>query len=235
MRNKKTLLISSLVTVFLIYDFSFAKTIQERFKDKKKLTYKVSFNGIPSGRINWEYLGKEYLGDKETEVLTVSSTTKILKFLNLTSSEKVFIDSLTNLPLLVERDIVLFGKKEIIREVYDQKKGIVRIIRTDSKTRENILAQTTPIHNILALLYFFPEDIKLKKKKWMSFNLPNQKVKIRFISERTLSTSKGNKKTYFLIGRGAKRFNLWLDKLTRLPLRLEFVFPIGKIIIVKVD
>lgn len=207
--------------------------IQRRFKDSQTLTYAVSANGIPSGQIIWEYLGCQIIDGQEANVLSVSSDTKILQFLNLTSKEKVFLNSATNLPLKVERDIILFGKKELIQEVYNQPEGYVTIKRDNTKKSDEVLHQDKPIHNILALLYFFPTDVKLEKNKWMTFNLPTQKVKIKMVKEETLTVGHKKRQAYFLIGRGAKRFNLWLDKEERTPLRLEFIFPLGKVTIVK--
>ncbi len=66
------------------------------------------------------------------------------------------------------------------------------------------------------------------------FYLADQEIKIKYIEERSLNTEDGEKETYFLLGRGAKRFSLWLGKETRLPLRIEFILPIGKVSIVKV-
>ncbi|MDD5430034.1 MAG: hypothetical protein PHE97_04855 [Candidatus Omnitrophica bacterium] len=213
----------------------FASDIEARFKGKEHLSYSISFNGIPSGNINWGYLGKETLFGHQADVLTVSSDTKILELLNLTSKETVFIDSQTHLPLKVERNVVLFGKKESISEIYDQDKGTVRITRRNSEVKEDILQQDKPIQNILSLLYFFPQNQPLKKGKWMVFNLPTQVIKIKFVKERLLDTGSKKEETYFLIGRGAKWFNLWLDKKTRLPVRLEFILPVGKIIIKRIN
>jgi len=227
------------VTIFLIIialkTGVFASGIEERFKGQEHLSYSISFNGIPSGNINWEYLGKETLSGHQADVLTVSSDTKILELLNLTSKETVFLDSQTHLPLKVERSVVLFGKKESISEIYDQDKGTVRITRRNSEVKEDILQQDKPIQNILSLLYFFPQDQPLKKGAWMVFNLPTQVIKIKFVKERLLDTDSKKEETYFLIGRGAKRFSLWLDKKTRLPLRLEFILPVGKVSIKRIN
>jgi len=215
--------------------FGFGEGIQERFKDKNKLVYKISFNGMPSGHVEWRYLGREEVAGGEADVLSINSDTKILEFLNLTSKERVFLDSRSHLPLKVERDIVFFGKKELIEEIYNQDEGWVRISRKNSTVKEDVLYQDTPIRHILALLYFFPENIKFEEDKWLVFNLPTQKVKIKMVSERLLTVGKEKKDTYFLIGRGAKRFSLWLDKENRLPLRLEFILPLGKVIIRRVE
>ena len=219
-----------------VVNFSLAQDMDTRLQKNKKFLYKVSFNGIPSGYIEWEYLGKEtILDDKEAYVLEVSSDTKILKLLNLASKEQVFLDSQTYLPLWVKRDIVFFGKKELIEEIYNQEKGYVVIKRSNSKTNEDILYQKKPIHNILELLYFFPLGVELNCGKWMTFNLPNQKVQIKLIGEKKIVSGENTLDTYFLIGRGAKRFSLWLDKGDRLPLRLEIILPVGKVIILRTE
>ncbi len=212
----------------------FSQEIKERFGNSQKLTYQVFYNGIPSGYIYWSYRGLGKIGTKTVEVLRVSSDAGIFNLLDLTSDEEVFLEAATYLPLKVKRDIVLFGKTEQIEEIYNQDKGYVQIIRQGNEQKEEIIRQDKPIHNILALLYFFPQDFKLEKDKWITFNLPTQKIKIKFVKERPLKTGGGEISTYFLLGRGDKWFNLWLDKFTRLPLRLEFISVLGKVTIVPV-
>ncbi len=223
-----------LAIVFCIFNnLSFADGVKTRFASNKKIVYKVSFNGLPSGQIEWRYLGRKKINGRQADIVSVKANTKILKLLNLTSSEKVFLDSITHLPIRVERDVVFFGKKEIIEEIYNQEDGYVLINRSNSGTHQDTLYQDKPIHNILELLYFFPQDIKLIEGKWMYFNLPNQKVRIKMVKEKTLKINGNRKEAYFLIGRGAKRFNLWLDKEKRLPLRLDFISLAGKITILR--
>ncbi|MBU2043750.1 MAG: hypothetical protein KJ619_00765 [Candidatus Omnitrophica bacterium] len=233
---KKILVFILFVSISATFQSVSSQGIKERFGDSSKLTYQVFYNGIASGYIYWSYQGVKKVGSQPAEVLRVSSDANIFNLLDLTSDEEVFLDPKTYLPLKVERDIIFFGKPELIEELYDQEKGVVKIIRKgkDKAVKEEILYQDKPIHNILALLYFFPQSLKLEKDKWMDFNLPSQKIKIKFIKERPLNTEDGRISTYFLLGRGAKKFSLWLDKTTRLPLRLEFISLAGKVSIVRV-
>jgi hypothetical protein len=207
----------------------------QRFKDFKEIKYNISFNGIPSGYVVWSYLGKEVVGNRQVYVLSVKSDTNILKFLDLVSSEKIYLDCETHLPVKVKRDIKMFGDKEIIREKYNQKEGKVTLTRekNDQIVKEEIYEQDVPIHNILDLLYFFPKGINLEEKqgKWMSFNLPNQKVQIKFHSQRKVKVAGKVREAYFLVGKGARRFNLWLSLDDRIPLRLDFISLLGKVII----
>jgi len=213
--------------------FALAEGIEARFQSKEKLVYDVYFNGIPSGYIEWEYLGRREVNGITVDALSVDSDTNIFNLLDLDSKEKVFLDSKNCLPVKVERDIVFFGKKEIIEETYDQEKGQIKIKRSSSGESEDVLNQDTPIHNILELLYFFPQDVALEAGKWMTFNLPTQKIRIKMVKERVLKVNGVKRDTYFLVGRGAKRFSLWLDKEERVPLRLEFISLAGKVTVVR--
>jgi len=235
-KKNHLILIGIAISVLLVIaPCGFTKSIEERLEGRTVLAYDVSFNGIPSGTIQWKYLGRETIDGKELEVLSVSSDTKILAFFDLTSSERVYLDSTTYLPYKVERDILLFGKQESIEEYYYQQDGYVKIVRTNETRHEETYQQEKPIHNILALLYFFPDNIPFAPGKWLYFNLPTQKIKIKMVRQRPLRFNCRQKDTYFLLGRGSKRFSLWLDKQNRLPLRLEFIFPLGKVIITRSD
>jgi hypothetical protein len=212
---------------------AFSETVRERFRGRDKLTYKVYFNGFSTGTLEWRYLGKDTVNGRSVDVLSINSTTDILQLLNLESEEKVFLDSKTYLPLKVERDIVFFGKKELIKEIYNQRKGYVKIVRSNHNGKEEILYQDRPIHHIMALLCFFPKDLDLKAGNSFNFNLPTYKVTIKMLSEREFSTKNGKRLAYYLVGEGKKKFNLWLDKKDRLPIELEFILPVGKITIVR--
>ena len=213
--------------------FALAENIEARFQNKDKLVYSVFFNGVLSGYIEWEYRGRQKVDGVTVDVLSVNSDTNIFNLLELDSKERVFLDSQTLLPIKVERDIVFFGKKEIIEETYDQERGEIKIKRKNSKEPEEMLSQDTPIHNILELLYFFPQDVALEPDQWMIFNLPTQKIRIKMVKERVLKMNGIDWDTYFLVGRGAKRFSLWLDKEEKMPLRLEFISLAGKITVVR--
>lgn len=216
-----------------INNFSYGDDIKDRFNGESAMRYDVFFNGVPTGKIEWQYLGKDTVSGRMTDVIFLNSDTNILKLLNLESKEKVYIDSATYLPLKVERDVVFFGKKEKIREVYNQDTGVVTITKDNSSKKETLLHVTKPIHNILSLLYFFPKNIDLVKNKPLYFNLPTQKVTIKMLYEKNIAFGKGKKDIYFLSGRGDKRFNLWLDKKERVPIKMEFIVPLGKITIVR--
>jgi hypothetical protein len=237
-QNKHLVFLTFLLNIFILCAstkpiFGYYENIGERFKGSDKIAYDVFYNGIPAGKIIWKYLGKEKVNGKETEVIFLDSNTKILNLLNLASKEKVFLDMNTHLPVKAERDVIFFGKQENIEEIYNQEAGSVRIINSKHKDKAVILHQTKPIHNILALLYFFPQDIALIKDKKLYFNLPTQKVTVKLVSEGVMQFGKEKKEIYLLSGRGGQRFNLWLDKKDRSPIKMEFLSIAGKVTIMR--
>lgn len=213
---------------------SFAAGIKERFAASGQLVYKVYFNGMPSGSIIWKYLGDQEIEGKAAQIVYQESNTKVMGIFDFGGNDKVYLEKETLLPIKVERDVSLFGDKEKIVEHYDQINGKVLIDKiTGNKTEEIILNQDRPIRHIMALLYFFPDNTEFKDGYKEVFNLPTQKLTIRYLGLKDIKTDTGTRLCYFLKGSGARNFNLWLDKETRLPQRLEFFVALGKVSIVK--
>ena len=48
---------------------AFGEAIKERFEKDKKLVYKVYFNGVPCGTMEWEYLGKDNINGRGVDAL----------------------------------------------------------------------------------------------------------------------------------------------------------------------
>jgi hypothetical protein len=229
---KHLIILFSLSALFA--QVSFAVGIKERFAASGQLTYKVYFNGMSCGSIIWKYLGEEKVEDKIAQIVSQESNTKVMGVFDFGGNDKVYLEKGTFLPIKVERDLSLFGNKEKIVEYYDQVNGKVRVVKTASgKTSEIVLNQDKPIRHIMALLYFFPDNVELKDGYQEVFNLPTQKLTIRYLGLKDIKTGSETKHCYFLKGTGARSFNLWLDKETRLPLRLEFFVMLGKVSIVK--
>jgi len=212
----------------------FSQDIKSRFGVDTTLYYKVYFNAIDSGYIKWDYLGREQVNGTAVDVLAIDSNTNILAVLDLNSKEKIFLDAKTHLPLRVERNLVVFGGKEVIAEEYDQQTGQVKITKTaKGKTSEQIIKQDVPIHNILDIVYFFPAGQDLSPGKVFSYNLPTQKSQVTVHPDRQIKIGKDKVTAYFVTGRGARKFNLWLDKRNLTPLRVEFYVLAGKISILR--
>jgi hypothetical protein len=197
----------------------------------------VVSGGNKSGYVKWEYKGKEDLSGKTVDVLRIDSQAKILAFFDLNSHETIYLDSKNYLPARVERNLVFFGNKELIVEHYDQENGLVKVVKSvnGKPSYSETLKQNKPICHIMALLYFFPAAKGLTPGQKFDFNLPTAKVHVEVRSLTKIKMGSREKEAFFLVGTGGKRFNLWLDKESLVPLRLEFLFPVGSVMIVRND
>ncbi|MBU1090729.1 MAG: DUF3108 domain-containing protein [Candidatus Omnitrophica bacterium] len=242
------ILVLSIIVVFLLIDLykGFQVIVPEDlgqsrieddlpFKPGEAVSYKVKFNGIYVGDINWEYLGRANAGDKLTDVLSLSSDIKILKLFSIKSKDKLFIDSKTYLPFRIEREVNFLGKHESIIEEYNQEEGYVKISNIGPKGRkEKIIRLEAPIHNAIALFYFHPKEKELDLGVTSYFTLPTQEISIKVSTLEMLDTATGEYEVYLLKGK-PRNFKLWLEKEKRVPLRIEFPVFLGKIVISRVD
>lgn len=210
------------------------------FELGEKFTYKVDYNGVYMGRIEGVYLGKQNIDNKIAYTISLLSDVKILKVFSLQSKEKLYIDSDTHLPLRVEREVRYLGRYEEILEEYNQKDGFVKIIKKDGKRKEEKRLEVKAlypgyrrgIHNVIALLYFPPKDIKLNLGESFSFNLPTQKISIKVVAFEILDVHKVRYETFRLEGQ-PRKFKVWLEKERRLPLLIEFPVFLGRVTILK--
>jgi hypothetical protein len=206
------------------------------FKAGEKFIYKVKYNGISVGSIEWEYLGRAIIDGQEVVVLELIPDVKIARLLSLNTREKLYLNAQTYLPVRVKRQVSFLGKREDILEEYNQRENFVKITKLVAKGRkvEETIHREGPIHNAIALLYFFPRDVRLETEKSFSFNLPTRKVYINVVGHKDLRTQNGIFQTYLLEGHPPK-FKIWLEKETGFPLRIEFPLLLGKIEILKSD
>lgn len=159
------------------------------FKSGEKFIYRVTYNGIYAGGIELEYLGFRNIDNKSVDVIGLSSDVKILKLFSIQTKERLYIDSDTHLPLKVERGVKFLGRHEEILEEYNQEEGYVKLTKLDAKRKEEKKIEVkAPIHNVIALLYFFPQDIKLNLGETLSFNLPTQRISIKVRAIKVLDT-----------------------------------------------
>jgi hypothetical protein len=228
MRNLKKALV---FIVFIILTGSLLLGQDPYLGAAERFEYQVRFNGLNVGEVQVEYFSQTGAAKARQEVINLSSNIKILKLFSIKSQEKFYIDSKTFFPRKVERDLLLLGGREKILEEYNQKRGYVRMIKTaKGKTKEERINQQPPIHNITALLFFFPRNISLKEGSSVYFNLPNRKLEMQVVECKTsVCPTAGNK--VFLLEAPAKRIKLWLEGDRRIPLRIEFPAFLGRITI----
>lgn len=148
--------------------------------------------------------------------------------------EKIFLDSNTYLPMIVLRDINLFGTKEIIREEYDQNKYELKIIKqVKNRTIENVIKSHAPIENIYGFIYRYMHSGKFEKGESLNLNLPTKNVQMKLTKkdELRLKTIASGKKTFqaYYFESQPKQFKIWFqDRPIHVPLRIDGSLGFGK-------
>src|SRR6185503_16960846 len=87
------------------------------------------------GKASLTYNGPQTVNNQELVLITFRT-----EGLNFYDEEKIFVDPVDFYPLVVERDLDIWGKKERIREVYDQKAGKITITKiADKKKSQQVI------------------------------------------------------------------------------------------------
>ena len=101
----------------------------------EKITYDVSLGGLPLGTSVFQSLPRTNLEGKEVDLMTFQTS-----LANFNDSEIIYSDSITCLPIRVERFIAAWPSSEKIIEEYDQKNFTVTIKKQKGKNQPEISA-----------------------------------------------------------------------------------------------
>ncbi|MCM8832217.1 MAG: hypothetical protein NC918_08505 [Candidatus Omnitrophica bacterium] len=203
--------------------------------NRENIVYDVYFNEVCVGKIKYRYIGKKIIYKSLTEILHIKTNINIAPFFNLKSDEYIYLDDKTYLPLKVDRKVIFFGKKEMITEIYNQKKGYVKIYTNGFFKKTKIFYPGKPIQNILALLYCFPKDLDLDKKSFFSFIFPTNRVDIKVDALKTLTKDGQTKNVYLIKDFLGKKFDLFLEKETKSVIYLRVNLAFGKVFLARRD
>jgi len=146
---------------------------------------------------------------------------------NFFDEEKIYLDQKTFLPVRVERDVNVFGKKEKIVEHYDQKKYEVKIVKTaKGKTKEQVIKKDRPMENLYGFIYRYRKEGKFTIGDALQMNLPTADVKLKLVKKDKIKVGGvGRRPTeqeaYYMESNPAK-YKVWFDGTDRkVPLRID--------------
>ncbi|MBM3251857.1 MAG: DUF3108 domain-containing protein [Candidatus Omnitrophica bacterium] len=193
------------------------------FKDGEKLMFRVKLGFLTIGRSQLIFQGKTKLDEKE--VYLIKFTTKTTSF---NDTETIYAELDSFLPLKVERDIRMLGKKINITEEYNQEKKMVTITRTEgAKTTKEIIKSDSQLNSILCLIYFYRLPGNIELGKTLSINLPLKKIRLKVKDIQELDVPAGEFDA-FLLESEPKGYNFWFDtSISRLPLSIDGAIKFG--------
>ena len=149
--------------------------------------------------------------------------------LNFYDEEKIFVDPVDFYPLVVERDLDIWGKKKRIREVYDQKAGKITITKiADKKKSQQVIEKKGKIDNIYCFLYRYRRSGSFKNNDRLELKLPTKDIAIVLKKKEKIEAGGKKYEAYYLESE-PKEYALWFDlSPNRLPLRIDGAVGMGK-------
>lgn len=188
------------------------------FEDGEIIKFGIYSYGLRVGSGELNYLGlKEENGKKYQHIVFKAST------LSVQDEDSVEGDLSFSHPLKVDRNVSLFGKKELISELYSEDRKTVNISKTVNavlQSPERITSQEK-LTNVFLLIYSLRNDKEIKVGRVYPINLPTQKFELIVDSRKKIKVPLGEFDVFYLESRPPK-YKIWLQaQNSRLPVRIQ--------------
>ena len=183
----------------------------------ESIHYDIRKFGVKVGDAEFVFKGPATKDNKPFLLLTFTS--RAMKFLD---EEKIYMDPTTFYPMIVERDLNIFGKKEKIREDYVHEAGEVRITKSaNGKTIRQVVHKTGPIDNVYCFIYRFRQKKEMKENQAVLMNLPTKDVVVKFLRQEKLKIN-GKNTDAVLMESDPSGYDVWFDvSPAKIPLRID--------------
>lgn len=194
------------------------------FLEGEKIVYAIKKLGIKAGEAVLNFNGIKKLDGRDVYVITFTS-----QGFNFFDEEKIYVDPKSFLPVRVERDLDIFGKKEKITEYYEPDNERVRIVKTaKGKTTEQIIPKRGPIDNIYCFIYRYRRDGRFQIGDTLEVHLPTTDVTLSLVEEKKIKAG-GRDFDAFFMQSTPKKYKIWFDSgAEKIPLRIDGAVGFGK-------
>lgn len=194
------------------------------FQKGETITYDIKKFRLNVGEATLVYDGLVDL--KGQEALLVTVTAKGFRFYD---EEKIYLDPQTFYPLMIERDLDIFGIKEQISEFYDTERGKVRIVKTKKgKKSEQIIANGNRFDNIYGFIYRYRNRGQFRKGEEFHLHLPMRDVTFR-LDDKSRIKAAGQEYEAYYMNSVPKKYKVWFDDShKKIPLKIDGVIGFGR-------
>ena len=129
---------------------SFSSTEKKNpFANGEKIIYSIKKMGVKAGEASLVFHGSTRVKNKEVYLIQFTASA-----LNFFDQEKIYVDPKTFYPVMVKRDLNIWGKKERITEEYLTDKGQVKITKNaGGKTTVQTIEKKGAVDNIYCFIY----------------------------------------------------------------------------------
>lgn len=190
------------------------------FAKGERIVYTIKKMGVKGGDASLVFQGEEKIDGKDAYLILFFA-----KGAGFLDEEKIYVDRKTFLPIRVERnvDIKIWGsKKERITELYDHKKGEVKIVKVaGGKTTEQVIKKGKPMENLYGFIYRYRKDGKFTIGDTLQMDLPTMDVKLKITKKDKIKIGGAPEDVYFMES-APKKYMVWFDADSRkVPVRID--------------
>lgn len=183
----------------------------------EKINYDIKKLKLTIGQASIEFNGPVKKNNQDTFLISFSA-----KSLNFFDEEKIYLDSKTFYPLIVERNLDIWGKKEMITENYDLQKGVIKIIKNSAgKITEQTIAKKGPIDNIYGFIYRYRQKGQIKLGDKLKMSLPTKDVEFQVIDKEKMKAADREFEAYYMQST-SRDYQVWFENSPRMiPLKID--------------
>ncbi len=180
--------------------------------------YQIKKMGIKVGDAVFKYHGP--VEDSGRQLILLNFTADGFNFYD---EEKIYADPQTLLPVRVERDLNIFGKKEKIIEYYDQADGKIRVVKTrkDGTVEEQILKKEGAVDNLYCFIYRYRAQGAFHVGEVLHLKLPTKDVELKIVRKADIKVDAQIRDSFFMESVGGE-YRVWFGSdAERAPLRID--------------
>ncbi|MFA5088510.1 MAG: hypothetical protein WC552_05690 [Candidatus Omnitrophota bacterium] len=205
----------SLAFVFLFLAASniYAQTVSSF--EREEIVYSIKKFGLAAGKARLSFSANGKLGGQDVHIITFRA-----EGMNFWDEETIFVRPSDFYPIMVRRDINIWGKKEKITEEY-LANGIVKITKeANGEVAEQIIRKEGPIDNIYSFIYRFRWAGSVSKEPLL-MRLPTKDIKISIVKSMKIKAAGKQYDSYYMES-DPKQYSVWFDKgEKKMPLRID--------------
>ncbi len=210
-----------------------SKTLADNvFKKGETIIFGVYSKGIKVGSGKMVYHGIKNVGGQDLQHITFNISTFSVK-----DEEDVFGSLDFSSPVVIYRDVHLFGRHEIIQEEYATDARSLKILKSinNKPVPEVVVHSKEPMTNVLLLIYSLRNEKTLKTGASFKIVLPTQAFELKVQSSRKIKVPKGSFDAAYLESYPSK-YKVWLDSgKEKLPVRIQGLAAGGMMYLALVD
>ena len=193
------------------------------FSKGETITYSIKKLKVKVGTATLAFNGMvDLYGHKALEIVL---TSKGIRFFD---EERIYLDPDTFYPLMIKRDLNIFGVKEEIIEYYHVKRGKVKIIKwAKGEKIEQVIERGNRFDNIYGFIYRYRQHGQFKIGDEFHLHLPTRDVSFKLMERKKLKVAGRIFDAYYMAGL-SENYEVWFDSShKKIPLMIDGVWGFG--------